>query len=65
MRAIVFLFILLLCNNSVSSKEILYSEEYKIDFSSENITEKKEPPVDSDNFKDEENKFKKYFKENI
>ena len=30
-----------------------------------NISQKKEPPQDSDKFKNEENKFKKYFKENI
>ena len=30
-----------------------------------NITEKKDPPKDSEKFKDEKNKFEKYFKENI
>tara|TARA_Y100001970_G_scaffold255690_1_gene332640 strand:+ start:1244 stop:2272 length:1029 start_codon:yes stop_codon:yes gene_type:complete len=42
MRAIVFLFILLLFIKPVSSNEILYSEEYKIEFSSNDITKKKE-----------------------
>ena len=30
-----------------------------------NIAVKKDPPKDSDKFKDEKNKFEKYFKENI
>ena len=30
-----------------------------------NITEKKDPPKNSDKFKNEENKFEKYFDENI
>ena len=30
-----------------------------------NITEKKEPPKDNNKFKNEENKFEKYFDENI
>ena len=30
-----------------------------------NISEKKDPPSDHENFKDEKDKFKKYFKENI
>ena len=30
-----------------------------------NITVRKEPPIDKDKFKDEENKFEKYFKENL
>ena len=30
-----------------------------------NITVKKDPPVDHEKYKDEQNKFKKYFKENI
>ena len=45
MRAIVFLFILLIFIKPVSSKEILYSGEYKIEFSSENITKKKEEVI--------------------
>ena len=45
MRTIVFLFILLLFIKPVSSKEILYSGEYKIEFSSENITKKKEEVI--------------------
>ena len=36
-----------------------YSQEWP------NITEKKEPPADSSNFENEENKFDKYFKENL
>ena len=30
-----------------------------------NINEKKEPPIDNEKYKDEENKFEKYFKENL
>ena len=30
-----------------------------------NIPEKKEPPADNEKFKNEENKFEKYFKENL
>jgi len=30
-----------------------------------NITEKKDPPQDSDNFKNEKDKFQKYFNDNI
>ena len=30
-----------------------------------NITEKKEPPADSEKYKTEVNKFEKFFKENI
>ena len=30
-----------------------------------NIDEKKEPPIDNEKYKDEENKFEKYFKENL
>ena len=30
-----------------------------------NITEKKDPPADHEKYKDEQDKFKKYFKENI
>ena len=30
-----------------------------------NITEKKDPPEDSEKFENEKNKFEKYFKENI
>ena len=30
-----------------------------------NITTKKEPPKDNDKYKNEENKFEKYFKENL
>ena len=30
-----------------------------------NIAEKKDPPIDSEKFKNEKNKFEKYFKENI
>jgi len=30
-----------------------------------NIAEKKDPPKDSEKFKDEKNKFEKYFEENI
>ena len=30
-----------------------------------NISEKKEPPTDNEKFKNEENKFEKYFKENL
>ena len=29
------------------------------------ITEKKEPPLDSEKYKNEENKYEKYFKENL
>ena len=42
MRAIVFLIILFLFVKSSAANEILYSGEYKIEFSSKNITEKKE-----------------------
>ena len=30
-----------------------------------NITQKKDPPKDSEKFKNEEDKFEKYFKENL
>ena len=30
-----------------------------------NITKKKDPPADADKYRNEQNKFKKYFKENI
>ena len=30
-----------------------------------NISEKKEPPIDNEEYKNEENKFQKYFKENL
>ena len=30
-----------------------------------NINEKKEPPIGNEKYKDEENKFEKYFKENL
>ena len=30
-----------------------------------NISEKKDPPMDHEKYKNEQNKFKKYFKENI
>tara|TARA_A100000164_G_scaffold341059_1_gene337469 strand:+ start:426 stop:659 length:234 start_codon:yes stop_codon:yes gene_type:complete len=30
-----------------------------------NITTKKTPPIDNEKFKDEKNKFEKYFKENL
>jgi ferredoxin len=36
-----------------------YSEKWP------NITEKKDPPIDSEDFKNEKNKFEKYFKENL
>jgi len=30
-----------------------------------NISEKKDPPKDNENYKNEKNKFEKYFKENL
>ena len=30
-----------------------------------NISEKKDPPIDNEKYKNEENKFEKYFKENL
>ena len=30
-----------------------------------NISEKKDPPADNEKYKNEENKFEKYFKENL
>ena len=54
MRVIVFLIILFFFVKLASAKEMLYSEEYKIEFSSQNITEKKEERVNeikNDSFK--------------
>jgi len=39
--------------------------ERKVFRSLANITEKKDPPKDNEKFKDEKNKFEKYFEENI
>ena len=43
----------------------MHSKNLTKDTELKNITEKKDPPVDHEKYKDEENKFDKYFEENI
>ena len=51
----------------VISKNIpsLSSRVKNVEYISSNITVKKDPPLDHEEYKNEENKYEKYFKENL